>query len=116
LLTKRRDIGQRFMNAYVKASRIYNDATSKGLFNGPGSKEIIDLIMKTTGLTDRKMFDTMVPNGISPDGAVNLKSLDDDLKFFVSQGQIEKPVTVGDVVDMSFVQSAVKQFGAYKPR
>lgn len=116
LLTKRRDVGQRFMNAYVKASRVYNDATNKGLFNGPGSKEIIDIIIKTTGLTDRKMFDTMVPNGISPDGAVNMKSLDDDLKFFVSQGQVEKPVTVGDVVDMSFVQNAVKQFGPYKPR
>jgi NitT/TauT family transport system substrate-binding protein len=62
------------------------------------------------------MFDTMVPNGISPDGAVNIQSLDDDLKFFVSQGQIEKPITVGDVVDMSFVKNAVKNFGPYKPR
>lgn len=82
------------MNAYVKAARIYDDAASKGRFNGCGSKEIVDLIIKTTGLTDRKLFDTMVPNGISPDGAVNMKSLDEDLKFFVAQGQIEKLVTV----------------------
>jgi NitT/TauT family transport system substrate-binding protein len=116
LLTKRRDVGQRFMTAYIKASRVYNDATRNGLFNGTGSKEIIDLIMKTTGLADRKIFDTMVPNGISPDAAVNVKSLTDDLKFFVDQGQIEKPVTVSDVMDMSFAETAVKQLGPYKPR
>ncbi|ABD86414.1 ABC transporter substrate-binding protein [Rhodopseudomonas palustris] len=115
LLTKRRDVGQRFMTAYVKASRVYNDATNKGLFNGPGSQQLIDLIMKTTGLSNRKLFDTMVPNGISPDGAVNMKSLADDLKFFVEQGQIEKPVVVGDVVDMAFASNAVKQLGPYRP-
>ncbi|HEY0218320.1 MAG TPA: ABC transporter substrate-binding protein [Afipia sp.] len=116
LLTKRRDVGQRFMNAYVKAARIYTDATGTGHFNGPGSEEIIALIMKTTGIADRKLFDEMIPNGISPDGAVNMKSLDEDLQFFQSQGQIEKPVTSTEVVDLSFVESAVKKLGPYKPR
>ncbi|HAO43973.1 MAG TPA: ABC transporter substrate-binding protein [Afipia sp.] len=116
MLTKRRDVGQRFMTAYVKAARVYNDATHEGRFSGTGSKEVVDLIMKTTGLTNREMFDTMVPNGISPDAAVNIKSLTDDLKFFVDQGQIEKPVAVGDVIDMSFAETAVKLLGPYKPR
>ena len=116
LLTRRRDVGQRFMNAYVRAARVYNDATRNGLFNGAGSKDVIDLIMKTTGLTNRQMFDTMVPNGISPDAGVNIKSLTDDLKFFVDQGQIEKSVAVSDVIDMSFAETAVKQLGPYTPK
>jgi NitT/TauT family transport system substrate-binding protein len=116
MLTKRRDVGQRFMIAYVKAARIFNDATYKGLFNGTGSKEVIDLIMKTTGLTNRQMFDAMVPNGISADAAIDIKSLTNDLKFFVDQGQIEKPVAVSDVMDMSFAENAVKQLGPYKPK
>lgn len=115
LLTKRRDVGQRFMNAYVKAARIYTDATRSGKFDGPGANEIIALIMKDTGISDRKLFNDMIPNGISPDGKVNMKSLDEDLKFFQSQGQIEKPVASSEVVDLSFAENAVKKLGPYKP-
>ena len=115
MLTKRRDVGQRFMNAYIKAARIYNDATQGGHFTGTGADDVITLIMKTTGLKDRNIFTTMIPNGISPDGAVNMKSLGDDLKYFVEQGQIEKPVAVKDVVDASFAETAVKKLGPYKP-
>jgi len=115
LLTTRRAVGQRFMNAYVKAARVYNDATRGGRFDGPGADQVIDLIMKTTGLTDRTMFKTMVPNGISPDGQVNMTSLSDDLRFFQAQGQIEKPVNATDVVDMSFAENAVMQLGPYEP-
>jgi NitT/TauT family transport system substrate-binding protein len=115
LLTTRRAVGQRFMNAYVKAARVYNDATRGGRFDGPGADQVIDLIMKTTGLTDRAMFKTMVPNGISPNGEVNMASLADDLHFFQAQGQIEKPVSVADVVDMSFAENAVKALGPYEP-
>ena len=115
LLTTRRDVGQRFMNAYVKAARIYNDATRGGRFDGPGADQVIDLIMKTTGLTDRAMFKSMVPNGISPNGEVTMASLASDLRFFQAQGQIEKPVTAADVVDMSFAENAVKALGPYEP-
>ena len=115
LLTARRAVGQRFMNAYVKAARIYNDATRGGHFDGPGADRVIDLIMKTTGLTDRAMFKTMVPNGISPNGEVNMTSLAGDLRYFMAQGQIEKPVSAADVVDMSFAKKAVRELGPYEP-
>jgi NitT/TauT family transport system substrate-binding protein len=115
LLTTRRSVGQRFMTAYVKAARIYNDATSSGHFDGPGAEQVIDLIMKTTGMTDRDIFKTMIPNGISPDGGVNLTSLEAELKFFQAQKQIEKPVNVSDVVDMSFAEAVVKELGHYEP-
>jgi NitT/TauT family transport system substrate-binding protein len=115
LLTTRRAVGQRFMTAYVKAARVYNDATRGGRFDGPGADRVVDLIMKTTGLTDRAMFKTMIPNGISPNGDVNMASLADDLGFFQAQGQIEKPVSAADVVDMSFAENAVKALGPYEP-
>ena len=114
LLTKRRAVGQRFMNAYVKAARVYNDATRGGHFDGPGADQVIDLIMKTTGMTDRMMFKTMIPNGISPNGEINIASLAEDLKFFQLRGQIEKPVSATDVVDMSFTERAVKELGYYE--
>jgi NitT/TauT family transport system substrate-binding protein len=113
LITKRRNVAERFMIAYVKAARIYNDATKGGHFDGPDAEAVIDLIMKTTGLKDRDIFKRMIPNGISPDGAVNQDSLAEDLRFFVAEGLIEKPVKVGDVLDMSFVDHAVGKLGPY---
>jgi NitT/TauT family transport system substrate-binding protein len=115
LITKRRDVAERFMIAYVKAARVYNDATKGGHFDGPGADAVVDLIMKTTGLKDPALVKSMIPNGISPDGAVNKVSLADDLTFFVAEGLIEKPVKVDDVLDMSFVDSAIKKLGHYQP-
>jgi NitT/TauT family transport system substrate-binding protein len=114
LITKRRDVAERFMIAYVKAARIYNDATKGGHFDGPGSEAVIDLIMKTTGLKDRDIFKSMIPNGISPDGAVNKDSLAKDLRFFVAEGLIEKPVKVDEVLDMSFVDNAIRKLDRYQ--
>jgi NitT/TauT family transport system substrate-binding protein len=57
----------------------------------------------------------MIPNGISTDGEVNKASLATDLAFFVSEGLIEKPVKVDDVLDMSFVDAAKKKLGPYQP-
>jgi NitT/TauT family transport system substrate-binding protein len=76
---------------------------------------VVELIMKTTGLKDAALVKSMIPNGISPDGGVNKDSLAEDLKFFVAEGLIEKPVKVDDVLDMSFVDSAVKKLGPYQP-
>jgi len=114
LITKRRDVGERFMIAYVKAARIYNDATKGGRFDGPGADAVVELIMKTTGPKDKELVKSMIPNGISPDGAVHQPSLAADLKFFVAEGLIEKPVKVDDVIDMSFVDNAVRKLGPYQ--
>jgi NitT/TauT family transport system substrate-binding protein len=114
LITKRHDVAQRFMIAYVKAARVYNDATKGGHLDGPGADAVIALIIKNTALKDPALVKSMIPNGISPDGAVNKTSLADDLQFFVIEGLIEKPVKVDDVLDMSFVDHAVKQLGPYR--
>jgi NitT/TauT family transport system substrate-binding protein len=114
LITKRRDVAQRFMIAYVKAARVYNDATKGGHFDGPGADAVVDLIMKTTGLKDAALVRSMIPNGISPNGTVNKASLADDLTFFVAEGLIEKPVKVDDVLDMSFADNAIKELGPYQ--
>jgi NitT/TauT family transport system substrate-binding protein len=115
LITKRRDVAERFMIAYVQASRVYNDATRSGRFDGPGADAVIDLIIKHTALKDRDIIKEMIPNGISTDGEVNKASLATDLAFFVSEGLIEKPVKVDDVLDMSFVDAAKKKLGPYQP-
>lgn len=113
-IEKRPDVAKRFMIAYVKAARIYTDATAGGHFTGKGSQEVIKTILKSTGLKDPELFKVMIPNAINPDGSLDLPSLAEDLKFFSDNGYLERPAKVEDVVDLSFSQNAVKQLGPYK--
>lgn len=113
-IAKRRDVAQRFMNAYVKSARVFNDATAGGRFDGKGADEVVKTIMRTTGLKDADLFKKMIPNGIDPDGKVDTASMAADLKFFSENGYLEKPAKVEDVVDPSFAIAAVKVLGPYK--
>lgn len=112
-IAKRRDVAQRFMNAYVKSARVFNDATAGGKFDGKGADAVIKTIMRTTGLKDAGLFKKMIPNGINPDGKVDVASMAADLKFFTDNGYLEKPAKVDDVVDPSFAMQAVKVLGPY---
>lgn len=113
---KRKDVAQRFMNAYVEAVRYYNDALKGGHFAGPTSQDVIKIMIANTRVKDAKLYQQMVPNGVNPDGRLNLDSIKKDLAFYQSQGYIEKPVGVDAVVDESFVKKAAKLLGPYKPR
>ncbi len=114
-IAKRPAVAERFMIAYLKAARVYNDATAGGKFTGKGVDQVIQTIMKSTGLKDPELFKKMVPNGIDPDGRVNVKSMANDLKFFADSGYLERPAKVEDVVDTSFAEKAVQKLGPYKP-
>lgn len=114
-IKKRRDVGERFMLAYLKAARLFNDATAGGKFGGKGSDEVVQTIMRTTGLKDPELFKTIIPPGINPDGKVNTESLAQDLKFFSDNGYLERSGKVEDVVDPSFAVHAVKVLGPYTP-
>lgn len=113
-IAKRPDVAERFMIAYVKAARVYNDATAGGRFDGRGADDVIKTIMKSTGLKDVSLFKKMVPNGIDPDGKVDAASMAEDLKFFSENGYLERPAKVQDVIDTSFAEKAVKKLGPYK--
>jgi len=57
------------------------------------------------------------PQAVDPDGRVNVASLEKDLDYFktVSGEVTDKNVTVEQLLDMSFVDAAVKELGPYKP-
>ena len=62
---------QGFMNAYVRGLRDYNDAFEKGI----GKDEIIKILTNNTKIKDPKIYQAVVPVGLSPDGLVNVQSL-----------------------------------------
>ncbi len=112
---ERHDIAERFMRAYVRGIRLYNDALKDGHLAGPAANEIIPILTKYTTIKDEAMLRRIIPSAVNPDGAVNLAGLRHDLAFFRELGLIEsKDATADNVVDNSFVSAAVAKLGAYK--
>lgn len=113
LATTRRELAQRFMNAYVKAARFYNAAIDQGHFSGPNAAEVIDLLVANTNLKDREAYRTMIPQGINPDGCANAPGLRSDFQFYVSMGWSDSKVNPDSLVDDSFCKAAVASLGPY---
>ncbi|MFN2459721.1 MAG: ABC transporter substrate-binding protein [Candidatus Velthaea sp.] len=112
-IQKRRDIGVKFMIAYIKAARYYNDALSGGKLRGKNAASVLDILTEYTPVKDRKIYEESVPNGNDPDGHVNIGSLKNDLAFFKEQKLVTGNIMVEQVHDGSFVDTALKSVGRY---
>jgi len=110
------DIAKKFMRAYIKAARDYNDALKDGRLAGPNAPEVISILTEYTSIKDPNIHKAIVPNGCNPDGKVFEASLKKDLQFFKDQDLVKGDVTVEQVLDQSFADAVVKELGPYKPR
>jgi NitT/TauT family transport system substrate-binding protein len=106
----KQDIARRFMIAYLRGARSYNDAFAKRR----DYAEIVDILAKRTGQKAQIIEDMQLP-GLDPDGRVGMESLQAHLDFFTSAGYVEKKVDLSLVVDRSFAEFAVGKLGAYTP-
>lgn len=112
----KRAIGQRFIKAYVRALRDYNDAVKDGRFaKGSKGDEIVRIMAKNLKLKEEALRATYVA-AVSPDGRPNDASLRKDLAFLQAQGDVkDSRMTVDALLDLSFVEKAAKDLGPYRP-
>ena len=114
---KHRDAAMKFMRAYLRGVRDYNDALKDGRIAGPGAQEVIDTLVAQTSIKDPKLHAETSPAACNPDGFVDVASLAGDLEFFKRMKLIEHAdVKAEDVVDNSFVEAVVKELGPYKAK
>jgi NitT/TauT family transport system substrate-binding protein len=114
---KRPMLALRFMRAYIKAVREYNDALKDGRIAGPNAEDVISILTEYTFIKDPKIHREITPAAIDPDGRMSLDGLRNDLQFFKDRKLIADPtITVERIVDTSFVMEAVKELGPYTPR
>ncbi len=104
-------VAARWMVAYLKGARLYNDAFVKK--DQKARAEVVDILSKATKL-DAALFDGMSYAGIDPNGKVNADSLSYVQKYFIAKGSQQKTVDLTKLIDMSFADAAVQQLGAYK--
>jgi ABC-type nitrate/sulfonate/bicarbonate transport system substrate-binding protein len=107
---KRPEVAKRFMVAYLRGVRDYNDAFRKNI----GRTEIVGILAKNTTVKQRELYGEIVLPGLNPDGAVNAAGMRDDMQWFVKKGLTKEAVDMAQVVDSSFVAHAVQQLGPYK--
>jgi len=115
-INKRRAVAQKFMNAYIRALRDYNDALKDGHIAGFGADEIIAILTRETRIKDAAVYRAMTAFAANPNGHVNKASLANDYTFFKARGLISGNVGVDQVIDNSFADEAVRRLGAYKPK
>ena len=110
------DAARKFMVGYLKGVRYYSDVLNNGKISGGNADDVIAILMKYTGIKDPSIYRTITPNGVDPNGAVNVESLRRDLQFYKTWGLVKSDVTVEQAVDSDYVNEAVKALGPYRRR
>jgi NitT/TauT family transport system substrate-binding protein len=105
------EAAKRFMVAYVRALRDYNDAFVKNR----DKEAIISILIKTTSLKDRALYDKVQLGGLDPNGYVLLNDLVAQQDWYFQYGYQKQKADMTKVVDNQFVQYAIDRLGTYKP-
>jgi NitT/TauT family transport system substrate-binding protein len=103
------EAARRWMIAYLKGVRDYNDAFTKQ----QGQEEVVGIINRSTTVKDPALVRKMVPAGINPDGRVSVEDLLFKQQWYLSHGAMAQPADVGRAVDHQFVDYAVERLGPY---
>jgi NitT/TauT family transport system substrate-binding protein len=103
------DAANRFMIAYLKGVRDYNDA----FFKQKGYDEVVSILTKYTTVKEAALYKQMVPAGIDPNGNINKDSLQLDYDWYKSEGLIKTDIDLNKVINTSFLQAAQKELGNY---
>lgn len=104
-----RDAATRFMKAYMRGVRVYNDAIGKDV----DRDKVIELIAKAANVPVPVIRDGF-PAGLDPDQRLNKAFLADVQKFYLEQKLIEKAADIDRMVDTSFADAARRKLGDYK--
>jgi NitT/TauT family transport system substrate-binding protein len=112
----RRDLARKFMRAYLRGVRDYNDALQEGRLAGPGADGVIAILTASTPIKDPGVYRAITAHGCNPDGRVHEPSLRNDLEFFKSEKLVPGAVTVAQALDHSFVDWALGELGPYQRR
>ena len=109
-MTQNPDVANRFMTAYVKSLRDYNDAFFKNI----NKKQIIDILCQYSTVKDPQLYEKMYPTGLNPDGYVRMKGVALDLAWYKDRQLLKKDISVDEAVDNQYVDFALGILGKYK--
>jgi NitT/TauT family transport system substrate-binding protein len=104
------DVARRWMVAYLRGVRDYNDAFKKNR----GRAEVVSILTRQLPVRDPNLYDRMGFAYVDPNGRIDEASIADQLQWFVQQGMVPEPVDLAQLVDLSFADFAVQRLGRYE--
>jgi NitT/TauT family transport system substrate-binding protein len=105
-----RQTGTKFMLAYVRGVRAYNDA----MFFGKDKDRVISIIAKAMKVPADEISKSYPP-GLDPNQAIDLNWLSTCEKSYRDSGSLDVEVDPAKMVDTSFRDAAIKELGQYVP-
>ena len=109
--TQRKDVAEKFMRAWLRGVRSYNDAIKDGKI--VGADEIVATMAKSFNMNPALVRE-MYSQAVDVTGKVNAAGVQKDLDFFLKQGWVTGQIKASDVIDMSFAQKASAELGPYQ--
>ena len=110
---ERKDVADKFMRAWLRGVRTYNDTIKGGRIAGPSADEVVQTMAKNFNMKP-ELIREMYSQAVDVDGAVNAAGIQKDLDFFQKQGWVAGQIKAGDVIDVSFAQKASAALGPYQ--
>ncbi|WJY26669.1 ABC transporter substrate-binding protein [Sporosarcina trichiuri] len=104
------ELSLRFMAAYLKGVRDYNDA----FFEGVDEEEIIEIMVKHTALKDAALWDKVFVTGLDPDGKMFIEDIKKQYETYKANGAIQGEIDFDKAIDTSLAEEAVSLLGAYE--
>ena len=115
-ITERPDDAKKFMRAFLRGARDYNDALDHDRLAAPAAADVIPILTEYSFIKNPDVYKAMRSHYVDPNGELNVTSLKDAWQFFKDTKQIDGSVTVDSVVDPSFAKWAAEQLGPYKKK
>lgn len=109
-MTTRPEVANRFMTAYVKSLRDYNDA----FFKNKNKSEIIEILCKYSVIKEPALYNQMFPTGLNPDGYLRMNGIAADLQWYKENNLLKSEIKLEDAVDNQYVDFAIKTLGKYQ--
>ena len=109
-MAEEQDVSLRFMAAYLKGVRDYND----GFIKGEGKAEIIDIMTKHTALKDPALWEKVNVTGLDPDGKMFIDDIKKQYEAYKANGAIRGEIDFDKAIDTSITEKAVETIGEYK--
>lgn len=98
----------RFMKGYLRGAQDFESA-----FFGDADDEfrqrVIDILSENTTVKDRSLYDKMRFPYLSPDGSVNVGSLEKQMQYYVKKGTMKKALDLSGIVDLTYSEEAAEQ-------
>lgn len=104
------ELAKKFMVAYVKGMRDYNDGFEKNI----DKEGIINILMKHTKVKVRETYNKVYNVGLHHDAMLNVATMREDANWLFEKGYVKERPDVDKVANLSYVKHAVKVLGPYK--